>query len=325
MSFVHVVRSGLQTTIQDRGRWGWQARGVPVAGPMDPDSCRVANALVGNAPGAALFEIAFVGPELEFADRRLVAAAGAEFMMSVDGRSAPMFAAFPVAAGSRVAFGERRYGARTYLAIAGGVAVPDVLGSRSTHLVSRMGGLGGRALAAGDRVPLGAVEQTATTPARLSAVDFFKARIRSGATADRRTTARVRVMVDDQLDRFAAGALEALQSGPYTVGPQSDRMGFRLQGPTLHTLGSADRLSDVTPLGTLQVPASGEPILLMADRQTTGGYARLATVISADVGLAGQLGPGDRLAFEVCSLQDSLAARIVVERALMAVEDAVRA
>jgi antagonist of KipI len=153
--FVHIVNPGLQTTVQDEGRWGLQSHGVPVAGPMDPWSHRIANALVRNDRSQAVLEVAFVGPEVEFEDERLVAVAGAEFVMSLDGAAVAQNAAFVAGAGSRLRFGARVRGSRAYLAIAGGVAVPPVMGSRATHLVSRLGGLEGRALAAGDRVPLG--------------------------------------------------------------------------------------------------------------------------------------------------------------------------
>src|SRR4051812_22768783 len=148
-SAISVIKPGMLTTVQDAGRWGYQSRGVPVAGPMDPVSHRLANALVGNARSAALLEITLIGPELEFEDERLVAVAGADYDLSLDGRPAPPRAPFTVSAGSRLRFGARRLGARAYLAISGGIAVPQVLGSRATHLVSAMGGMSGRALVAG--------------------------------------------------------------------------------------------------------------------------------------------------------------------------------
>ena len=155
VSGMWVIKAGMLTTIQDAGRWGFQSRGVPVAGPMDPVSHRLANALVGNDRDAALLEITLLGPELEFEDERLVAVAGADFELSLDGRPVPSHAPFIVAVGSRLRFGARRLGARAYLAVSGGIAVPPTLGSRSTHVVSAMGGLNGRALVAGDRLPLG--------------------------------------------------------------------------------------------------------------------------------------------------------------------------
>jgi antagonist of KipI len=299
------------TTIQDTGRWGFQARGVPVAGPMDPLSHRLANALVGNTRDAALLEVTLLGPELEFEDERLVAVTGADFDLSLDGRATALNAPFTVAAGSHLRFGARRLGARAYLAVSGGIAVTPTLGSRSTHLVSAMGGLGGRALLAGDRLPLGDPSErqgAALAPQEAAA-----------ALPDGRAT--IRVLPGPQADRFTADALEMLQSAPYTLARDSDRMGFRLEGPPLTYARGAEIISDATPLGVLQVPPSGQPILLMADRQTTGGYPKIATVIAADIAIAGQLAPSDTIMFRVCSAQDAMKALIAQERALMALED----
>ena len=306
-----IVKAGMLTTIQDAGRWGFQSRGVPVAGPMDPVSYRLANALVGNDRGAAALEITLLGPELEFEDERLAAVAGAEFELSLDGRSVPSNAPFTVSAGSRLRFGARRLGARAYLAVSGGIAVPPMLGSRSTHLVSAMGGLAGRALTAGDRLPLGDLtRERGTALAPQTAIVPLP---------DGRAT--IRVLPGPQLEYFGADALDVLQSAPYVIGHHSDRMGFRLEGPRLTHARGADIISDATPLGAMQVPATGQPILLMADRQTTGGYPKIATVIAADIAVAGQLGPADSISFAVCTPGEAMAALIAQERALMAVED----
>ena len=311
MSHLLVVRAGLLTTIQDRGRWGLQARGVPVAGPMDPCSHRLANALAGNDVDAATLEVTLIGPELEFDDERVIAVAGAEFELTVDGRNVPANAAFVVASGSCLRFGRRLRGARAYVAMSGGVGVAPTLGSRATHVISAMGGLDGRPLKAGDRVPLG-------DPMR--ARNTMSAQPRSPLFALPEGRARIRVLAGPQQDYFAPDALDVLQSASYTISHTSDRMGFRLEGPVLTHARGADIISDATPLGVLQVPASGLPILLMADRQTTGGYPKIATVISADISVAGQLAPGDAISFSVCSPREALAALIAQERALMAVE-----
>jgi antagonist of KipI len=308
---LRVIKPGMLTTIQDRGRWGLQARGVPVGGPMDPCSHRLANAIVGNRPDAATLEVTLLGPELEFEDERVLAVAGAEFELTVDGRAKAHGAPFLVSAGATLRFGARIRGARAYLAIAGGVAVPPTLGSRATHLISGMGGLDGRPLRAGDLVPLGEPPADAPLPDRAVAA----------VTPMPEGDARIRVLPGPQVEYFVDDALETLQSGPYAIGGKSDRMGFRLDGPGLKHARGADVISDATPLGVLQVPASGQPILLMADRQTTGGYAKLATVISADISVAGQLAPGDRISFVVCSLREAMAALIAQERVLMAVEE----
>jgi antagonist of KipI len=310
MNGLRVIKAGMLTTIQDRGRWGLQSRGVPVAGPMDPVSHRIANTLVGNDADAATLEVTLLGPELEFEDERTIAVAGAEFEITVDGRPAPMNAPFIVSAESRLRFGPRARGARAYLAIAGGIDAPPTLGSRATHLISGMGGLDGRPVKSGDRLPLG-------DPARgrRSAAALAESVV---PLPDRH--ARIRVLAGPQQEYFTSGALDALQSVPYSIGHDSDRMGFRLEGPRLTHARGADIISDATPLGALQVPASGQPILLMADRQTTGGYPKIATVISADISIAGQLGPGDTIAFELCTPLEALAALIAQERALMAIE-----
>ena len=313
MSELLVLKPGLLTTVQDRGRWGWQASGVPVAGPMDPWAHRLANALAGNDPDAATLETTLLGPEVEFEDARVVAVAGAEFELLVDGERVPTHAAFRVAAGSTLRFGHRALGARAYLAVSGGITVPPVLGSRATHITSAMGGVGGRAIRIGDRLPLGEPSSGRKPPVAI-------ARVPTLAVPDGH--ADVRVMAGPQEDAFTADALDRLQSAPYTIGRASDRMGYRLEGPAVAHARGGDIISEATAMGTLQVPASGQPILLMADRQTTGGYPKIATVITADLGLAGQLAPGDQISFVVCSLREAIAALVARERALMAVEGA---
>src|SRR5207247_2919957 len=200
--------------------------------------------------------------------------------------------------------------ARAYIGIAGGVSVPPTLGSRSTHLISGMGGIAGRPLRAGDRLPLGDPGRVhGTAPALTQPIVPLP---HGGAV--------IRVLAGPQHDYFSADALDVLQSGPYTIAQNSDRMGFRLTGPRLSHSRGADIISDATPVGVLQVPASGQPILLMADRQTAGGYPKIATVITADIGIAGQLGPGETMTFQVCTPAEAIAALIAQERALMAVE-----
>jgi biotin-dependent carboxylase-like uncharacterized protein len=282
---------------------------------MDMRAHRIANALVGNRRDAATLEITLVGPELqvESAEELVLAAAGAEFDLHVDVRPVPMNVAFAAGRGSRVRFGGRSRGARAYLAVAGGVSTPPVLGSRATHLVSGMGGFEGRPLRAGDLIPLGPWEGAGGAQTIDPATASAAAPIPVGA-------ARVRVLPGPDAEWFNDGAVEALQSSAYLVLPESNRMGYRLRGPLLQHSRSGELISDATQFGVLQVPASGQPILLMADRQVTGGYPRIATVISADIGVAGQLAPGDRIEFAVCDPRGAMAALIAQERALMAIE-----
>ena len=304
MTTCAVIRPGLLTTVQDLGRWGYQDRGVPVAGPMDSYSHRLANRLVGNDDQAAALEITLVGPELRATGELVCAVAGARFEVFVGDRPVQCGQAFRMENGATLRFGRRLAGARSTLAFRGGIDVPPLLGSRATSLVSGIGPFGGRALAAGDVVPIGRVAsagsaQPAGQPLRLP----------DGGT-------RLRAIPGPQEARFAAVALERLFSSPFTVTTQSNRMGFRLEGPALAYGAAPEILSDGTPLGSLQVPGSGQPILLMADRQTTGGYPKIATVISADVPLAGQLAPGDWIRFVPCSRADAVEALNRLERRL---------
>jgi antagonist of KipI len=276
---------------------------------MDPFSHRLANALVANTREAATLEITLIGPDLEFEGDCLVAIAGAEFTVTVDGAAVPHAQAVTIPSGARMHFGARTRGTRAYLAVSEGVDVPLVLGSRSTHVSSGMGGCEGRPLRKGDRLPLAASTHR-SAPLRRS--------VHGRDTLI--DPAIVRVVSGPDVDRFGSDAYDALQSGPYTLDADSDRMGFRLHGPALRHLRGADIISDVTPTGSLQVPGSGQPILLMADRQTTGGYPRIATVIAADLGIAGQRAPGDAVSFRMCTAADALSALIARENALLALE-----
>ena len=316
MSTLLVRRPGWQTTVQDLGRWGHQADGVPVAGPMDPFAHRLANALVGNDQSAAALEAAFVGPEIEFEDARVVAVTGARFTVTLDGRPAPLDEPFDVARGGRVRFGDRIWGCRSYVAITGGVLTPLVLGSRATDLASRTGGVEGRALRAGDRLPLGPAGHQ-------QPVSWAGASVRAIVPPVERIDAEgsvVRVLPGPHLDWFAVDALERLQSAPYRIGPESNRMGYRLDGPAFDRIRTEHFPSDATPLGSLQVTAPGRLVLLMADHQTTGGYPKVGIVITADIGLVAQSGPGDVLRFEACDLSVALTALGARDRALREIE-----
>jgi len=319
MAEIRVIKPGLLTTVQDRGRWGFQSRGVSVAGPMDAYAHRLANALVRNADDTATLEVTWVGPELEFDDERVIAVSGAEFDVALDGRNVAPNRACAVAPGSRLTFGRRLRGMRAYVSVAGGIAVTPVFGSRATHIGSRLGGFDGRALQAGDRLPLGGKRGRAPF-SHEPPENEKRGRLLRGTRAIPDRHAVVRVLAGPQDDYFTDDALGRLQASPYTIGKNSDRMGFRLEGMPLGHSRGADIISDATPMGAVQVPASGLPILLMADRQTSGGYPKIATVITADLGLAGQLGPGDTISFAVCSPREALAALIAQERALMAFE-----
>ena len=300
-----IVKPGLLTTVQDLGRHGHQDTGVPVAGPMDAFSHRLANQLVGNDPAAATLEITLIGPEIVAGADTTIAIAGAHFEVTCDDRSVAIGETIGVRKGARIKFGRILEGARAYLAVAGGVQTPPVLGSRATHLVSRMGGLDGRAIAAGDRVPI-----TAGLPPRPH-------RKAAGLTLPTKGRALLRVLPGPQDDWFTADAKKTMAGVSFRISPRSNRMGYRLQGPPLARVRDGELISEPVGIGAIQVPAAGEPILLMADRQTAGGYPKIGHVISADLPLAGQLAPGDFIEFVWCSQQEAVAAFIARERQLL--------
>jgi antagonist of KipI len=286
---IAVLRPGMLTTIQDRGRWGWQHVGVSPGGPMDPWSFRLANTLVGNDEWAAALEITLMGPQLRAERDLTIAVAGADLSASV-----PLYAATPVPEGTVLQFGARRALTRAYLAVKGGIETPMVLGSRAASLSARLPGLAGRALKRGDVLPVGTSDGD-RAPLHLNV-----------ASADRAGDITVRFMWGPDRDRFSDDVTEMFVNTPFTISTDSNRMGFRLQGATVHVREGGQVLSEASPIGSIQVPPSGQPIVLMADRQTTGGYARIGTVITADIHAAGQLGPGDVVRFRACGREEAL-------------------
>lgn len=294
-----VVRPGLLTTVQDLGRFGFQRFGMPVSGAMDTMALRLSNRLVGNPDEAAALELTVKGPELLFERDAVIALTGADLSAKIDAATVPLWTALNVTRGSTLSFGERRSGARAYLAVAGGIDVPVVLGSRATHLSSQTGGFAGRALAKGDQVVGG--------PPRPGAATCIGQTVPTTARPAYNTAPILRVVLGPQAEWFSTEAIEALVGGRYTVSPQSDRMGYRLIGPPLVHVGSTEVVSDATPAGALQVPANQQPILLMVDRQTTGGYPKIAVVISADLPLAAQLLPGDTISFSIMEVREAQA------------------
>ena len=304
MNALIVLRPGLMTTVQDLGRWGHQDAGVPVAGPMDLYSHRLGNRLVGNADRAAALEVTLIGPELQARGDVVCAVTGAVFELLVGEERVECGQVFHVPAGSRLRFGRRVAGARATLAVRGGIDVAPVLGSRATSVVARMGPFGGRPVASGDLLPVG-TEMASGRPAAAGRGLLLPA---GGA--------RLRAIPGPHASRFTNEALEQFFSARFMVTPQSNRMGYRLEGPELSHGPDADILSDATPLGSVQVPKSGQPILLMADRQTTGGYPRIATLITADTPAAAQLAPGDWVQFAPSTRAEAVDALQRLERRL---------
>jgi len=288
---IMVVKPGWFTTVQDLGRYGYQQYGVSGSGAMDRRSYVLANRLVGNRDDAAALELTLKGPELLFENDTVMALTGADLAPFVDGRVIPLWTSVLVKGGGRLTFGTKRAGARCYLAIAGGIDVPMVFGSRSTHIASQIGGMNGRVLAQGDVLSGG----TLSSHHREMIGRLVPEHLRPLYS----TVATLRILRGPQHSSLSEQALEVLTTSSYRLTSQSDRMGYRLEGPKLTHVGMKQWISDGTAMGALQVPPDEQPILLMADRQTTGGYPKIAVVISTDLHLAGQLMPGDTISFRM--------------------------
>lgn len=309
---VTVIEPGLQTQLQDEGRWGWQRDGVPVGGAMDAWSHRLANLLAGNAEDEATLEILMTGPRLRFDQDAVIALTGADLPASLDGQAVPMHRRIPVPAGAVLAFGRRRAGLRAYLAVAGGFDVPVVLGSRSTYVRGGFGGLQGRALRPGDVLPLRPSAAPAgagrTEAAPALPPDLVPALPDPAPDA----CATVAVLRGEHWDLFDAATRQALLAQAWRIGSQSDRMGYRLSGTALQRAPGEELLSEGVGFGTVQVPPDGQPIVLMAERQSTGGYPKIAHVASVDLPMLAQLAPGQRVRFELVSLD--LAQALIEDR-----------
>jgi len=308
---ITVLDGGMLTTVQDLGRAGAQRYGVPVAGAMDPWALRAANRLAGNADSAAALEITLAGPTIQFGIDAVIAVTGADLQPTIDGRPIAMWQAHRVRAGRVLGFAGATAGLRAYLSFAGGIDVPVVLGSRSTFTRSGIGGHLGRALRAGDRLPIGA----RTSPEARS-----MRRLPPGARPVRGRIHELRVILGPQDDAFTPEGLATFLAECYTVTPHSDRVGCRLDGPRLAHRSGADIVSDGTAFGAVQITGDGVPIILMADRGTTGGYTKIATIISADLGLVAQAAPGETVRFVRVDLAKARAITLGRERALDEIE-----
>ncbi|MBE3575009.1 MAG: 5-oxoprolinase subunit PxpB [Firmicutes bacterium] len=334
-----VEAPGMLTTVQDLGRPGWQRYGIPPGGALDPFALRAANLLAGNPEDAAGLEITWIGPRLRFLAPAVIALAGADLGATLDGTPLPPYRAVAVRRGSMLRFGKPREGVRAYLAVRGGIGVPPVLGSRSTYLRAGLGGLAGRALKKGDLLPIQApppaARQTPPPPSRpaasrsagacgpcreapapparetlaprpgLAGVPSFSG---AGVPPGGEAATPIRVVLGPQAHLFTAESIRRFLDGTYTITPASDRMGCRLQGPRLQHRRGADVISDAVPAGSTQVAGDGQPIVMLADRQTTGGYTKIATVIAADLPVLAQLAPGAAVRWQAVAPEQAVAA-----------------
>lgn len=296
---ITVLNPGLLTTVQDMGRIGYQQFGVSVSGVMDPRATSIANILVGNHEGEAVLECTMLGPQLRFDAANCIAITGGDLGPTLDGKPIPNYCAVSVEAGQVLRFTGPKTGCRAFIAFAGGLDIPVVMGSRSTYMKAKIGGLEGRKLAKDDVIAFRAPKtQLKNMKDRNLYPEFVP-----------RDVYTVRVVMGPQDDAFTDAGVKTFLSETYTVTPEFDRMGCRLEGAVVEHKESGDIISDGIAFGAIQVPSAGKPIIMLADRQTTGGYTKIANVITADFRIIGQLKAGDKVRFEKVSIahaQDAL-------------------
>ncbi|OZF35494.1 allophanate hydrolase [Rhodococcus sp. 14-2483-1-1] len=307
---IDVGAPGVQTLVQDSGRSGHFAIGLPPSGPMDLWSHHAANALVGNSPDAATLESVYVGPELHFRRDTVAAVTGADVDLRLNGRSMPTWTTLPITAGSVLTVGSALRGARSYVAVRGGIGTTPVMGSRSTYLSSAIGGLDGRALRAGDVLPTG-VDLGPYPKLGFSVDDDDRPNLRR--------TQDVRVVLGLCSYRFTPESLERMFTSPFTVGTEANRVGYRLSGPQLDFVereppfGAGDNPSNVVdlgyPVGSIQVPGGEELICLLRDGVTGGGYATVGTIINCDIDRLAQMKAPDSVRLSKIGIDDALRAR----------------
>ena len=299
---ITVLNPGLMTTVQDLGRVGYQQFGVSVSGVMCPRSAILANILVGNEDGEAVLECTMMGPHLQFNEATCIAITGGDLGPTLDGKPIPNYAAIAVQAGQILRFTMPKAGCRAFVSFAGGLDIEPVMGSRSTYMKAKIGGFEGRKLQKGDVIKF-----------RDPKADLPKLDLRHMAPEFRpRAEYTVRVVLGPQDDYFTDEGVATFLSSVYTVTPEFDRMGCRLSGEVIAHKDGGDIISDGISFGAIQVPSSGNPIIMLGDRQTTGGYTKIAGVITADFRILAQLKAGDKVRFEKVSIaqaQDALLAQ----------------
>ncbi|TMU84828.1 biotin-dependent carboxyltransferase family protein [Bacillus sp. BHET2] len=302
---INVKKPGLLSTIQDLGRHGYQKYGVIVSGSMDPLAHKISNLLVGNDENEAALEITLMGPVLEFKETTLISICGGDLSPTIDGKPVPLRRSLLIKAGSVLKFGASRNGCRSYLAVAGGFNVPTVMNSKSTYVRAGIGGLDGRPLKAGDALQAGRPLKKESEKIidyllpylednHFTEIDWS---ISSEFISSYQQKQAIRIIPGTEYELFSAESQEQFFNKPFKVSAQSDRMGYRLEGPSLSLEEELNMISEAVVFGTIQVPSNGDPIILLADRQTTGGYPRIGYIASVDLPLIAQTKPGDELTF----------------------------
>lgn len=297
MGEIKIKNSGLLTLIQDSGRYGYQQFGVPVSGVMDSFSHRVANILVGNNENETVLEITVLGPEIEFMNDSIIAISGGDLSPALNGESISMWESVEVKKGDILSFGGIKSGCRSYIAFEGGIQVGKVMGSMSTYVKAKIGGLHGDSLKSGDILKIGDLEKNSNSTKHRKLPDEY--------IPNYSNTLEVRVVLGPQQDYFTEKGLEKFLSTEYKVTNECDRMGYRLEGEVIEHINGGDIISDGINFGAIQIPSHGQPIIMMSDRQTAGGYTKIANVISIDLPKIAQAKPGNIIRFKKVSIYES--------------------
>ncbi|WP_028784273.1 biotin-dependent carboxyltransferase family protein [Thalassobacillus devorans] len=328
---IKVLKPGLLTSLQDLGRTGFQKHGVIASGVMDPVAHRIANLLVGNQKDVPTMEMTLSGPALRFESDTLISLCGGDLSASIDDAPVKLWRPVFVKKGSVLRFGQAKEGCRVNLAVAGGFDVPDVMGSKSTYLRAGLGGFHGRALQENDELR---TEEASSVAKKIMASLKDKSDGRNFISMDWYVASEfipafqeeqpVRAIKGRQYNLFKRESREAFFHEVFKVGSKSDRMGYRLEGPGLYIKKEGDMISEAVALGTIQVPSNGQPITLLADRQTTGGYPKIGQIASVDIPLMAQLKPGEKVRFEEISHDKAQQLYLERERSIQQLAQGIR-
>ncbi|HDR8180219.1 MULTISPECIES: biotin-dependent carboxyltransferase family protein [Bacillus] len=305
---VEVLHAGMFTTVQDLGRSYYQQFGVPVGGAMDKNALRLINMLVGNEENEAGLEMTILGPKLLIKKTTLLAIGGVDMEPLLNGERIPLWRPILAEEGSMLCFGKVKSGCRAYVTFAGGIHIEGTMGSKSTYIRAAIGGIEGRMLKKGDCFQIGTYSEMANRFIQdLQKDERIKTKwvISNSVLPKYKKHPKLRVIADFEYDQFTEESRKAFFTKEYKVSNYADRMGYRVEGEVLNRIEEKEILSSPVTFGTIQVPNGGQPIILMADRQTTGGYPRMGNIISVDLPLLAQLKPGDYVSFEKITLEEA--------------------
>ena len=292
---VKVINPGLLATIQDLGRYGFQQFGLPVSGVMDEFAYKVLNILLENDDHAGAIEVTMSGLVLEFYEDSVIAITGGNLDPKINGKSIDMWTTVFINKGDILWFSGVKSACRAYIGFKGGIKIPQIMGSKSTYLKGGLGGIKGKALSKGDFIPVCPVEKNS----------FIRRILPEKYIPSYSNNIEIRVVMGPQDDYFSSAGIETFLSNEYKISNDCDRMGFRLEGKTVEAIDGSDIISDGISFGSIQIPGHGKPIIMMADRQTTGGYAKIAGVISSDLSWLAQCKPGDVIKFNRVSIAEA--------------------